>query len=61
MHIHATPSQSALESFKAELKARDDLIEKLRKDILCSEEKRDFNMEEVFKKYSKLINSLTKK
>lgn len=40
-------AQSSLESFKIELRSRDDLIEKLRDDILKLEEKRDINLTEV--------------
>lgn len=46
MNSHGS-SHSALDSFKTELRNRDDLIEKLRKDILALEEKRDLSIEEV--------------
>jgi hypothetical protein len=40
-------TQSTLESFKMELRSRDDTIQKLRDEILMLEEKRDINLAEV--------------
>lgn len=40
-------TQTALDSFKAELRSRDEMIEKLRNELLSIEEKRDINFAEV--------------
>jgi len=44
-------THSGLESFKVELKSRDDMIERLREEILILQEKRDAASAEVITKF----------
>ncbi len=49
-------SQLGLESFKLEIKSRDELIRKLREEILCIQDKREIALNEVCNLIIKIFN-----